>query len=227
MSSYRMIILLTLAITPSGALSPGPLSTSAVALGALMGPLGGFLAALGHMIIELPYVLLLYRFTLVLKGFIGRFKVLFNTIVVLFLLYFSYMLLKDSLSLITSSRDSQSLDVTVGGGLPGAILVGVILTGFNAYFLLWWLTVGYPLIEESSKLGFRGLAVMYISHVWIDYAWLTLLAGGGGAVSILGHTPYAILLGVLALILVILATRITIDTFKDIMVRPKISEGSK
>ncbi len=215
MSSYRVIVLLTLAITPSGALSPGPLSASAVALGALMGPLGGFLAALGHMVVELPYTLLLYRFTLLLKSFIARFKVVLNTVVVAFLLYFSYLLLHDSLNLLTGSGGFQSSSVIIGGGLLDAILVGALLTGFNAYFLIWWLTVGYPLIEESSKLGFRGFTVMYVSHVWMDYAWLTLLAGGGGAVKLLGSTPYAILLAALALILVVFATKIAIDVSRD------------
>ena len=220
MSSYRMVVLLTLAITPSGALSPGPLSASAVALGALMGPLGGFLAALGHMVVELPYVLLLYRFTFTLRSFITRFKVALNTVVVVFLLYFSYMLLRDSISIVMGLEGSQSPGFIVGGGLLEAMVTGALLTGFNAYFLLWWLTVGYPLIEESSKLGFRGFTVMYASHVWMDYAWLTLLAGGGVTVKLLGSTPYAILLGVLAAILVIFAVKIARDTLRDLTPSP-------
>jgi len=220
LSSYRMVVLLTLAITPSGALSPGPLSASAVALGALMGPLGGFLAALGHMVVELPYVLLLYRFTFTLRSFITRFKVALNTVVVVFLLYFSYMLLRDSISIVMGLEGSQSPGFIVGGGLLEAMVTGALLTGFNAYFLLWWLTVGYPLIEESSKLGFRGFTVMYASHIWMDYAWLTLLAGGGVTVKLLGSTPYAILLGVLATILVIFAVKIARDTFRDLTPSP-------
>jgi len=220
LSSYRMVVLLTLAITPSGALSPGPLSASAVALGALMGPLGGFLAALGHMVVELPYVLLLYRFTFTLRSFITKFKVALNTVVVVFLLYFSYMLLRDSISIVMGLEGSQSPGFIVGGGLLEAMVTGALLTGFNAYFLLWWLTVGYPLIEESSKLGFRGFTVMYASHVWMDYAWLTLLAGGGVTVKLLGSTPYAILLGVLATILVIFAVKIARDTFRDLTPSP-------
>ncbi len=215
MSSYRVVVLLTLAITPSGALSPGPLSASAIALGALMGPLGGFLAALGHMVVELPYVLLLYRFTSTLRSFIGRFKYALNLVVVLFLLYFSYMLLRDSISIAMGLGGSQAASIA-GGGLLGAVVTGALLTGFNAYFLLWWLTVGHPLIEESSKLGLRGFTVMYVSHVWMDFAWLTLLAGGGDAVRLLGSTPYAILLGALAAILVAFSIKIAVTTFKDV-----------
>jgi len=221
LSSYRVVVLLTLAITPSGALSPGPLSASAVALGALMGPLGGFLAALGHMVVELPYVLLLYRFTSTLRGFIGRFKYALNIVVVLFLLYFSYMLLRDAISIAMGLGGSRGSASIAGGGLLGAVVTGALLTGFNAYFLLWWLTVGYPLIEESSKLGLRGFTVMYVSHVWMDFAWLTLLAGGGDAVRLLGSTPYAILLGVLAAILVVFSVRIAVTTFKDVTAVPK------
>jgi threonine/homoserine/homoserine lactone efflux protein len=186
-----------------------------------MGPLGGFLAALGHMVVELPYVLLLYRFTSTLRSFIGRFKYALNIVVVLFLLYFSYMLLRDSISIAMGLGGSQGSASIAGGGLLGAVVTGALLTGFNAYFLLWWLTVGYPLIEESSKLGLRGFTVMYVSHVWMDFAWLTLLAGGGDAVRLLGSTPYAILLGVLAAILVVFSIKIAVTTFKDMTAVPR------
>mgnify|MGYP001770622533 CR=1 FL=1 len=216
LSGFRRVVLLTLAITPSGALSPGPLSASAVALGALLGPLAGFVVALGHMVVELPYVILLYRFSSLLRGALGVLRVPFNLFVVAFLLYFSYLLLRDSMSLLSGSTSSPGASLIFGEGLLGALATGVLLTGLNVYFLLWWLTVGYPLVEESSKLGFKGLTVMYASHVWMDYAWLTLLAGGGGATRLLGSTPYAVLLAILAVILVVFAAKISIDTINNI-----------
>ncbi|MDM7275462.1 MAG: LysE family transporter, partial [Thermoprotei archaeon] len=106
----------------------------------------------------------------------------------------------------------------VSGSLE-AVAVGVALTGFNVYFLAWWLTVGYPLVEESSKLGFKGFTAMYVSHIWMDYAWLTILAAGGGATKILGETPYAALLAVLALILTAFALKIAADTLKLIKMK--------
>ena len=43
-------------ITPSGAFSPGPLTASAIALGASKGWRAGLYVAVGHMLFELPYV---------------------------------------------------------------------------------------------------------------------------------------------------------------------------
>ncbi len=213
MGSFRRLVLLTLAITPSGALSPGPLSASAVAIGGFLGPLGGVLIALGHTIVELPYAAGLYKFMGSMRAVIEKVRIPMNVFIVAFLLYFSYLLFKDSIGVLEGRVGTLSGSFSVSGSLE-AVAVGVALTGFNAYFLAWWLTVGYPLIEESSKLGVKGFTAMYISHVWMDYAWLTVLAAGGGAARIMGETPYAILLAILAFILLAFAFKIAADTLK-------------
>ncbi|MEM3832542.1 MAG: LysE family transporter [Thermoprotei archaeon] len=213
--SIRKLIPLTLAITLSGALSPGPLSASAIIIGASMGLFGGLLIALGHMIVELPYVVVLYKLINQFKRFLSKTKLMLNIIVILFLLYFSYLLIRDSIKILKNNTSSLTASLIITDPL-GAVSIGIILTGLNAYFLTWWLTVGYPLIEESSKHGIKGLSTMYISHVWMDYAWLTILASGGNTVKLLGSTPYAILLLVIALILIIFTIKMTSDTIKII-----------
>ncbi|HXF69893.1 MAG TPA: LysE family transporter [Thermoflexus sp.] len=215
MKDLRRLVLTTLTITPSGALSPGPLSASAAAVGALLGPWGGFLVALGHMAVELPYVAALHRFTGLLKGVIGRLKIPMNIVIIMFLWFFSYLLFKDAIAVLRGESSSPGGPI-ISGPLE-AFAVGAALTGFNVYFLAWWLTVGYPIIEESSKLGLKGFAAMYISHVWMDYAWLIMLAVGGGATRVLGVLPYAILLAALATILAVFALKIAFDTAKQVI----------
>ncbi|MEB3779013.1 MAG: LysE family translocator [Desulfurococcales archaeon] len=205
----------TLLITPSGALSPGPLSAVAVAIGASMGLIGGLLVALGHMIVEMPYVYVLVKSYSRAESFIRRWRVPLNTVVVVFLVYFAYLLLRDSISMYnTGVLQSGGMTITGASHLT-AIAMGMLLTGTNAYFLAWWITVGYPLIEASARNGRIGLTVMYTSHVWMDYAWLALLAWGGGASRLLGVKPYAALLGILGLILLFFAARIALDTYKN------------
>ena len=52
-------------------------------------------------------------------------------------------------------------------------LIGVIFTGLNPYFILWWLTVGAQLILISLEFAaLAGVVFMYLCHVWMDYAWL-------------------------------------------------------
>ena len=205
-SGYRDLVITTLLITPSGALSPGPLSASAVAVGASMGIVGGFLVALGHMSFELPYVILLYKFSSGVKEILARYRVFLNIVVIIFLLLFSYLLIRDALSIL-SNQGSGMAQAIVASPLT-AFATGFVLTGFNAYFLLWWLTIGYVLVEKTTRLGARGFAAMYTSHVWMDYAWLMLLAAGGEATRILGREPYATLLIALAIILIYFASRL-------------------
>jgi len=48
----------------------------------------------------------------------------------------------------------------------------------NPYFIIWWLTIGANLILISLEFaGLLGVVFMYICHVWVDYAWLTVVAG--------------------------------------------------
>jgi threonine/homoserine/homoserine lactone efflux protein len=42
---------------------------------------------------------------------------------------------------------------------------------------LWWLTIGSVLIVQALAFAaIIGVLVMYASHVWMDYAFLTSLA---------------------------------------------------
>lgn len=211
MNGLKRLVITTLTLTPSGALSPGPLSASAVAAGALLGPLGGLLVALGHTLVELPYVAALHRFAGRWRGALDRLKIPMNAVIVGFLLFFSQQLLRDAVTILNGGGSPRGF--AIAGPLE-ALFVGITLTGLNAYFLAWWLTVGYPLIEESARLGLKGFVAMYGSHVWMDYAWLILLAAGGGATRILGAIPYAALLGLLAAMLAGFALKIAFDTVR-------------
>ena len=101
------------------------------------------------------------------------------------------------------------------------ILVGVILTGFNPYFLLWWLSVGLPLIQLSMSAGLPLLLLMYASHVWMDYFWLTLMGfAGESGVKILKSKGYGILLILLGLMLALFAVNISLRTFLGLSLLP-------
>ncbi len=65
----------------------------------------------------------------------------------------------------------------------GPILAGVILSGLNPFFIIWWLTIGFKLISDSMELwSAYGILVMFALHIWMDFAWLggtALLASKG------------------------------------------------
>jgi len=47
----------------------------------------------------------------------------------------------------------------------------------NPYFIVWWLAVGSKLVVDALAFAsLLGVLLMYISHVWMDYAWLTAVA---------------------------------------------------
>jgi threonine/homoserine/homoserine lactone efflux protein len=83
-------------------------------------------------------------------------------------------------------------------------ITGLIFTGLNPYFLLWWLTVGAELILISLAFAsLIGVIFMFICHVWMDYVWLTgtaYLAKKG--TNIVGSTGYRVLLGLFGVIII-------------------------
>ncbi|MBS7611423.1 LysE family transporter [Candidatus Bathyarchaeota archaeon] len=162
-------ILYVSVITISGALSPGPLTVATIIHGSKGGLKAGLGCALGHTIVELPLVILIWFGLLSLisqtvKQFLG-------IVGGLALIVFSMLQLRGSLKLSQSSSNSEvSLE-------RGSILTGIMLSGLNPYFLLWWFSIGSVLVYEAMDLGLiQGLTIMYISHVWLDYLWLGLLA---------------------------------------------------
>ncbi len=195
-----------MAISTSGALSPGPLTVANIALGVKGGWRSGVLVAFGHMIFELPYVFMLALFYDTISSWLSQryVKIGFTVFVVGFMGFFAYLLIRDAISVQSFAEDNNSMKLVH----TNPIIVGLVLTGLNAYFLLWWASVGLPLIEGALALGFPvGVLYMYLLHVWLDYAWLgaTAYAAYHGS-RILGPKGTRILLLTLAGILLFFAS---------------------
>ncbi len=178
-SNLLMYVATVAVVSSSGALSPGPLTFTNLALGARGGLKSGLLVATGHMLFELPYVILLSFFFTSIQDLltIPYFRISLSAFLIAFILFFAYLIFRDVRNL---SEESLSADKAVNlGGIPlsNPLLAGFLLTALNPYFLLWWGTVGLTLIEGAVAFGsLAGLAIMYVSHVWLDFAWLGLTA---------------------------------------------------
>ncbi len=175
----RRALLVTGLVTPSGALSPGPLSISAIIAGASLGYAGGLIVAMGHLAVEAPYVWALLSFYSRLEEKLERYRVFLDASVVALLAYFSYLLLRDGANLALGRR----LTLASGDGLITAweaLAAGIILTGGNVYFLMWWVSVGKPVIDEMKRLDRKGRVIVYLFHYSFDLAWLAALAYTGG-----------------------------------------------
>ena len=157
-------------VTASGALAPGPLFFVNIAHGTKSGAKGGIAFSVGHSIVEFSLVMLLARSLLIVvdepavKSTIG---VIGGTFLVVF-------------GVLQIHQFSVSKFNMLGNkGIPSRnpLLLGLIFTGLNPYFILWWLTAGLELIYLSMDFAsWTGVLLLYVAHVWMDYVWLTATA---------------------------------------------------
>ena len=55
-------------------------------------------------------------------------------------------------------------------------MIGIILTGANPYFLVWWATVGLALTTQAVELGLLAFALFSVVHWLCDLVWLEALS---------------------------------------------------
>jgi len=76
-------------------------------------------------------------------------------------------------SLVSKFGESKQVKVSSNR----LLLLGLALTGLDPSFIVWWLTAGAQLIIIALEFAsFARVVLMYVCHVWIDYAWLTATA---------------------------------------------------
>lgn len=182
-------------ITPSGAFSPGPLTASAIALGASKGWRAGLYVAVGHMLFELPYVYVLtYLFS---RVDVGPYKTYMALAAMAFIIYFAYLLLRDAWRIARGTPPALPQS-----RLASPLAAGLLLTALNPYFLLWWVGVAGPILTELATQPLHVFAAVYVAHVWMDYLWLGAMAAlGGAATRLLSAESYAVFLVILAAML--------------------------
>jgi len=153
--------------TASGALAPGPLFFATISHGAKSGAKSGLIFSVAHTLVEFTIVLLLAGGLITFSRYPGvKLAVGVSGGVVLILL--GVLQIRDAIrfefeNVLPRSIDSRNL-----------LVLGLAFTGLNPFFIVWWLTVGSNLILLSLEFAsLAGVILMYICHVWMDYAWLT------------------------------------------------------
>jgi len=157
-------------VSTSGVLSPGPLFFINVLYGSRYGSFVGLKIASGHAIVEFPLIIALsyglysFSYTSHLSEVIIKFIGLTGGI---FLLFFS------SLQIISILKEKATNSQEIRD-FKNPILVGIIFTILNPFFLVWWLTIGSKLISDSViNFGIvEGISIIFLSHIWMDYFWL-------------------------------------------------------
>ena len=158
------ILLSVVTISLSGVMMPGPMFAVTVAK-SYKSPWAGTQIALGHAVIEVPLILLIYF------GFGHFFE---NTVVQLVLSILGGGMI---IWLGVSMFRARTEVVQKGKDLPyNAFTAGIITSGLNPFFLLWWATIGSMLIMKFLDFGITGLIVFIIVHWLCDLVWLSFVS---------------------------------------------------
>lgn len=171
MALVEMVIQIIL-VSISGVFSPGPLLFANLALSKYGGFWSGIKIAIGHTIIELPLIIFLsLPFTVFSPAIATGIIKIISFIAGIFLIAFGILYvvrLIQANEVIRSSIESTRIE--------NPYLAGIMFTGLNPFFIVWWTTIGVKLITDSiSLLGQpTGIAFLFVVHIWMDYAWLGL-----------------------------------------------------
>ncbi len=158
------LLLSVVVISLSGVMMPGPMFAVTVAK-SYRSPWVGVQVSLGHGVIELPLILLIYF------GFARFFEN--NTVQLLVSLLGGAMLIWMGVAMFRARTEA----VKRGQHLPyNAFIAGILTSGFNPYFLLWWATIGSLLVMKFLDFGAAGLTVFFVVHWLCDLVWLSFVS---------------------------------------------------
>ena len=143
---------------------PGPMFAVTLAK-SYRSPWAGAQISLGHAVIEVPLILLIYF------GFAQFFE---NNIVQLVLsILGGGMIIWLGINMFRARAEI----VQEGKDLPyNAFTAGILTSGFNPFFLLWWATIGSLLIMKFLDFRTTGLIVFILVHWLCDLAWLSFVS---------------------------------------------------
>jgi threonine/homoserine/homoserine lactone efflux protein len=162
-TDFYLFLLSVIFISLSGVMMPGPLFAVTVAKGSKH-KIAGILISLGHGVIEFPLMFLIYfGFAQFLAS--NAIQRIIGLIGGLLMVYLGFRMIKIEKK-TGEEHEGFSYD---------SLTAGILTTGANPYFLLWWATVGAALIINSAIFGFVGFLVFAITHWFCDLLWNTFV----------------------------------------------------
>ena len=158
---------LVILISASGVMSPGPLFAANVMYGLREGRISGIKMAVGHTIVEFPLILLIGVGLFSIES-IPEIRTIITVLGAAGLFGFAILQIR------AVTKEKFSLETKSG---QGPFVAGILLSALNPFFIIWWLTIGLVLISESIQIfGIIGIVVLFLFHIWMDYAWLFTIA---------------------------------------------------
>jgi threonine/homoserine/homoserine lactone efflux protein len=157
-------LLIAAGISLTGVMLPGPMTAATIAKGYSDKHAGAWIAA-GHAVIEIPLIAAIY---FGFGHFIGSPQVQKGIYLAggLMLLYLGFRMF----------RATNKAPGAVGGLPANALLTGIVITGTNPAFYIWWATVGAALVTGAAKFGLAGVILFTTVHLPCDFAWSEFLS---------------------------------------------------
>ena len=151
----------------SGVMMPGPMFAVTLAK-SYRSPWAGAQVSLGHAVIEVPLILIIY---------FGAAQFFQNTMVQLVLSVVG----GGMIAWMGAGLFRARKEVSLGGkdASYSAFVAGIIMSGLNPFFLVWWVTVGSLLLMKfiaSVQYQVLGLVLFVVVHWLCDLAWLFLVS---------------------------------------------------
>lgn len=196
-------VLQAVAVSLSGVISPGPMTAATLAAavrpsrGRAGSPHAGALVAVGHAVVEMPLIALIILVT----GFSGVLESPPARIAIglaggAFLVWMGAQMLAGlRRPLDMHARASRARH---------PVVIGIVLSAGNPYFLLWWVSVGLALAMKVYQRGALALALFAVIHWVCDLIWLEALSVAASKGSrLLGERVHKAALGVCAAAIVV------------------------
>ena len=165
-ASLSLFLLSAAGISLTGVMLPGPMTAATIAKGC-DDKNAGILIAVGHAVVEIPLIAAIY---FGFGHFLSSPQVVRAIYVVggLALLYLGFRMFR------TVGKSPNEV-----GGLPASsFITGIMVTGTNPAFYVWWATVGMALIVGAAKFGPAGILLFTLVHWPCDLAWYEFLSAG-------------------------------------------------
>lgn len=165
-ANLSLFLLSAVGISLTGIMMPGPMTAATIVKG-YSSRNAGIPIAVGHAVVEIPLIAAIY---FGLGRLIGSPQVMKGIYIVgaLMLFYLGF-------------RMFRTADNAVGGigDLPTSSLVtGIVITGTNPAFYVWWVFIGTAWIVATTRFGPIGIVLFTAVHWLCDLAWYEFLSAG-------------------------------------------------
>jgi len=203
MNDILQFAIIVIVISASGVMSPGPLFAANITYGLKYGTKSGIKIAIGHSLVEFPLVILLGIGILSMEIF-PEFRAIISILGAITLFVFAFLQIK---TVLKKNKKIQTKPK------QGPIITGILLSGLNPFFIIWWLTIGLKLISDAMAIwAFVGILIVFVLHVWMDFVWLGATAFLiSKSKKIISNTNYKIIMLALSAILIYFGITFLID----------------